>query len=101
MKGHGRRKLAFCSLAFSLGGMFIYSDARNSFTGVRDYFLRVPVNTTDKLRHQIRGLNSYWTLGHPPESSHGWVARPQSVNHSNTFPFHICRFTSTFMSSVP
>lgn len=69
IKEHGRRKLAFCSLAFSLGGTFLYSAARRSFTGARDYFLRVPVNTTDELRHQIHGLNSYWTLGHPLESS--------------------------------
>lgn len=73
MTGHGRRKLAFCSLALSLGGTFLYSAARRSFTGVRAYFLRVPVNTTGKLRHQIHGLNSYWTLGHPLEAAMvGW-----------------------------
>lgn len=101
MKGHERRKLAFCPLALSLGGTFLYSTAaRRSFTGVRDYLLRVPVNTTDELRHQIHRLNSYWTLGHLLEGSHGWVARPQSVNHSNTVPFHICRLISILMSSV-
>ena len=65
IKGLKKEAFAFCRLALTLCGKFIYPATKLSVTGISEYFFRMPMRASSSLGNLGDSSTRLGLLGHP------------------------------------